>query len=140
MNTETIFTIYIDVVLTHGESIHPCAKYSAFYIMCDFLEKDIKFPNWSCVLNCYSERPGVFFWCRSNWWGWCVYSIHFISSIQKYKLFLLAQTAIAWSRQKISFIHEYRNRRERKSYNTEKYCTEIMQHFGLLFRILNSRN
>ena len=60
MNTETIFTIYIDVVLTHGESIHPCAKYSAFYILCDFLEKYIKFPNWSCVLNCYSERPGVF--------------------------------------------------------------------------------
>ena len=28
--------------------------------MCDFLEKDIKFPKWSCVLNFCSERPGVF--------------------------------------------------------------------------------
>ena len=28
--------------------------------MCDFLEKYIKFPKWSCVLKFFSEHPGVF--------------------------------------------------------------------------------
>ena len=28
--------------------------------MCDFPEKYIKFPKWSCVLNCCSECPGIF--------------------------------------------------------------------------------
>ena len=28
--------------------------------MCDFLDKDIKFPRFSCLLNCCSECPGLF--------------------------------------------------------------------------------
>ena len=28
--------------------------------MCEFFDKDIKYPKWSCVLNCCSECPGVF--------------------------------------------------------------------------------
>ena len=32
-----------------------------FSSMCEFPDKDIKFPKWSCVLNFCSECPGVFF-------------------------------------------------------------------------------
>ena len=28
--------------------------------MCEFPDKYIKYPNWSYVLNCCSEFPGVF--------------------------------------------------------------------------------
>ena len=51
---------------------------------------------------------------------------------------LFSQTAIAWSFQNLSFLHESRKFRERNSYNTENSCTEIMQNFGFSFRILHS--
>ena len=38
LNAETIFSRYSDVVLPDREPIHPCAKDSAFYSMCDFTE------------------------------------------------------------------------------------------------------
>ena len=47
-------------MLPDGEPIHTRAKYSALSSMCDFPDKDMKFPKWSCVLNCCSECPGVF--------------------------------------------------------------------------------
>ena len=61
MNVETIFYRYNDFVLPDGEQIHPPAKDSEFSSMYGFTEKYIKLPKWSCVLNCFSECPGVFF-------------------------------------------------------------------------------
>ena len=60
MNAENISSRYSDVVITDGEPINPHDKDSAFYSMCDFPDKDIKFPEWSYVLNCCSEFSGVF--------------------------------------------------------------------------------
>ena len=47
--------------------------------MCDFTDRDIKLPKWSCVLNCYSECPGFFFNEAESNWGDYVYLsfIHF---------------------------------------------------------------
>ena len=59
-NAENIVSRYSYFVLPDGELVHPRAKYSAFASMCDFPEKDIKIPKWSCVLNWCSEFPGVF--------------------------------------------------------------------------------
>ena len=60
LNAENIFSIYSDVVLPGGKSIHPRAKYVAFTSMCDSPQKYINMPKWSFVLNCCSECPGVF--------------------------------------------------------------------------------
>ena len=60
LNVENIASRYIEVVLTDGEPIHTCAKDSEFSSMSDCTNKYIKFPNWSCVLKCCSECPGVF--------------------------------------------------------------------------------
>ena len=61
LNAENTLFIYSDIVLPDGETICPCAKYPTFSSMSDFLEKDIKFPKCSCVLNCCSGFPRVFF-------------------------------------------------------------------------------
>ena len=60
LNAENIVSRYSGFLLPDVETIHPRAKYAAFAIMCDFPDKDIKFPKWPCVLNCYSEYPGFF--------------------------------------------------------------------------------
>ena len=59
MNAENISSIYSNDVITYGDPIHKDAKDAAFSNMCDFPE-NIKFPKWSCVLNCCSGFPGVF--------------------------------------------------------------------------------
>ena len=41
-NTENIASVYSDIVLPGGESIHPCAKDAEFSSMCDCPEKYIK--------------------------------------------------------------------------------------------------
>ena len=51
LNAENVFSMYGDVVLSDGEPIRPRAKYASFASMCDFPDKEIKFPKWSCVLN-----------------------------------------------------------------------------------------
>ena len=60
LKTKYILSRYGNILLPDGELVNPCAKYSAFASMCDFPEKDIKIPKWSCVLNWCSEFPGVF--------------------------------------------------------------------------------
>ena len=57
---QKIFFGYIYVVLPDGEPIRPHSKDAAISSMCDFPGKYIKFPKWSCVLNCCIECPGVF--------------------------------------------------------------------------------
>ena len=53
--------IYSKVLLPDGEPINQLSKDASFVIICDCPDKYIKFPKWSCVLNCYSECPGIFF-------------------------------------------------------------------------------
>ena len=53
LNADFVF-MYSNVVLPDGEPIHPRAEDIPFFIMCDFPDKYIKFPKWSCVLNCCS--------------------------------------------------------------------------------------
>ena len=60
MNAENISSRYSDVVLPDREPIYPREKYAVFSSMCEFPDKDIKFPKWSCVLNCCSECHGFF--------------------------------------------------------------------------------
>ena len=60
MNAVNILSRYSDVVLPDREPIHPRAKYATFFSMCEFPDKDIKFPKWLCVLNGFSEFTGVF--------------------------------------------------------------------------------
>ena len=45
LNTDNIVSWYSDAVLTDGESIHPRAKDTAFFSMCDIPEKDTKLPK-----------------------------------------------------------------------------------------------
>ena len=61
LNAENIESRYSEVGLSDGEPIHTRSKDSAFESMCDCPEKYIKFTMWSCVLNFFSECPGVFF-------------------------------------------------------------------------------
>ena len=49
LNAENIFSGYNDFLLPDGESICPRAKYASFFSMCDFPEKYIKLPKFSCV-------------------------------------------------------------------------------------------
>ena len=58
-NAENILSVYSFIVVTDGEPIHPRSNDAEFSSMCDFPEKDIKLPKWSCVLNWCSECPGV---------------------------------------------------------------------------------
>ena len=51
-NTESIESKYSEVVLPNGEPIHPHDKYAEFSIICYCPYNDIKFPKWSCVINC----------------------------------------------------------------------------------------
>ena len=52
---------YSAFVLPDVELTHPRAKDYEFASIFDFPEKDIKLPKWSCVLNCRSKWPTVFF-------------------------------------------------------------------------------
>ena len=61
LNTETIFARYIDVVLTYGESIHRCTKDSAFGIVCDFLEIDIKVSKVVMCVKLFQQTSRCFF-------------------------------------------------------------------------------
>ena len=102
-----------------------------FYI-CHYLWlswKYIKFLKRSCVLNCCSEHSSIFSWCRNEWRGWYGSSIHYISSLQKYKLRFFSLTDISWAWKNMFFMNEYRKCQDKKSYNMEMSCNEIMHNF-----------
>ena len=135
LNAENIFSRYIDVVLPGVQPIHPCAKDSAFVSMCDFSEQYIKFSKVAMCVKILQWISWCFCsWCINEWWGWCESCIHLISSLQNYKLLFFSHTAIDWTWKNMSFVNEFREWLERKSYNTENSCTEIMQYFGFYFR------
>ena len=56
-NAENTASVYSDFVLPDGKPIYLRSKDASFFIMFNFLDKDIKLPKWSCVLNCCSGCP-----------------------------------------------------------------------------------
>ena len=66
LNAENIFFGYGNVLLPDGEPIHTRATDNAFSSMCNFPEKGIKFPKWSCGLNCCCEFPVVFYLMKKS--------------------------------------------------------------------------
>ena len=46
LNAENIESRYDKVLLPDRELIHPRDKYAEFASMCEFPERDIKFPKW----------------------------------------------------------------------------------------------
>ena len=59
LNVDNISSRYSEILSPGGEPIHTRAKCSQFVSMCYYSDKDIKFPKWSCVLDCCSEFPFV---------------------------------------------------------------------------------
>ena len=138
LNSENIFSRYSDVVLPDGELIYPYDKDAAFSSMWDFPGKDIKLPKWSCVWNFCSECPGIFLlmqkWVMTRMWTF--HSFDFITT--KIQAIVILTKRYFLIMENMSFMHEYRKFRGMKSYNTENYCTEIIQYFRFSIRILYS--
>ena len=61
INTGNIASRYGWGVLPYVEPIHPCAKDTVFISIYVFPYNYIKLTKYSCVLNCCSEFPVVFF-------------------------------------------------------------------------------
>ena len=60
LKTKNIASMYSKFVLPDGEPIFPCSKQYLFKHLCDYPDKDVRLPKYSCVLNCCIEFPGVF--------------------------------------------------------------------------------
>ena len=124
--------------LTENQFIH-VPKILHLPLCVTFLKNISIFPKWSCVLNCCSECTGVFVLDAemndeddANIPFIQIHHCVNISSCSLHKHVFTEHGKICPSCMNIE------NAEKRKNYNTEKYCTEIMQHFGSSTRILNS--
>ena len=96
-------------------------------MLCQFTEKDIDMPKGSCVLNCCSGFPCVFFpGTEINFEEDVNLPFILFHTYRNVIFFLFSQTNITLVCQNMSFVHKYRKCQERKSYITEKSRTEIM--------------
>ena len=82
-----ILSRYRDVVLLNGKPIHHCAKDASFASMSDFPDIDIKFWKFLYVLNCCSERPGVFSLMKNKFRGRCEPPIFFFHHYENIRSF-----------------------------------------------------
>ena len=67
MDAKKISSIYSDVVLPVGETIHPRARYSVFASMCEFSDKDIKFTKVVMCVTFFALNVLVYLFLIHKW-------------------------------------------------------------------------